>query len=574
MLLLALFACGNPTYKGDTDTDTGYASVDTAPIIDTADDTSTTATDDSATDTQHETGDSGDTDTGPTGPTALDVYPASLVVNPGATLRLRVVATEADGTRGDVTAETFASDDDTIATVDADGNVTALAAGTVTLRVGYGGLEGDVTLDVRDDLVATVTVIDAETGAPIPDARVALPFTDSIRTDASGVALLPVTDGGPLTFTAWVDDTWNATTVTGVVGRTITVPIWPRMHDRRDAQVHGTVDYTNVDDAGFGELVAGFAGTSIQGALAATKLEDLFAENRTVSVFGVDADIPSNLFLEGTVDDFTAQALAGPVAAWGIAGPMPIDEATASLNGSGEAMALLVDHLDDMSWGVTTGLTASYDAAAETTLAPAGRFDDDLVLDLPALPTGFNGTEQLFVVVADERAGEGYVPTGLGIGSGTCAVQRVVDGSVPDSLGTSVLAFAQVGGIGSGGATSTSVGHEGPDGEIVFAELQPVPTVDAYDAASRALTATVDPAADFVRIRLEDPHERIHDVLAPASWSGTLPRAVTDFMMNRATIEVTAVSTEDGAYESWLAAGVVEPDQMTALSVARTVWEN
>jgi hypothetical protein len=469
---------------------------------------------------------------------------------------------------------TYTSDDPTIATIDADGVVTALAEGSTTLRASLGGVEAASTVQVRADGVATITVLDGATGLPIEGARVALPFTTSVRTDASGVALLPVTDALPITFSAWVDDTYNALTVTGMVGRQVTVSILPKDTNPRTGELAGAIDYSGVDDADWSEMVVGFAASSIQGALASFVLDDLFADDRGLSLFGVDVNAPGNVFIEGTVDDYVATARPGPVAAWGLGGPLAISDATSGFAGTGDALRLLSDNLDALSWGEVTGISASAGATAAADLAPAERFDDAVTVTLPALSIGFHGDEDLFVLATEERADEGYIVTGLGTGIGTLDVRTVPAGTVPGSLGTTVLAYGQVGGVGSGGATSASIAPVAADGTATFAELQDIAVLDTWDAPTRAVGATVDPDADFVRIRLTDDVNRVHDVLAPASWSGTLPNCVNAFRLAHASVEVLSLHTADGSYEGWLNAGDLDPDTKSTLSAARTLQEH
>jgi len=582
ILSFALFGCTTVDPKDTAPEDTGYVFRDTsvvddsAPVdTDSAVDTDTAADTDSSADT--DTG--GDTDTAAPSWLSIEVWPAAIAVHAGATWSLRVVGTDPDGLRGDLPSDTeiptFSVDDPSVATVDSAGTVTALAEGTTTLRVTHGGLEATASVDVRADGVATITVLDGLSGAPIEGARVALPFTSPVQTDASGVALLPVTDALPITFSAWVDDTYDALTVTGVVGRALTVSILPKDTVARDATLTGAVDFAGVDDGGFSDIVVGFAGASIQGAFAATRLEDLFAEERAITVFGVDVEAPANLFIEGAADSFSATALPGPVAVWGLGGPIPIADATSSLSGTGDALALLAANMGAMSWGYASGLTGVDGAETVADLAPAARFDDTASISLPPLPGGFSGTEQYFLLVAEESAGEGYIITGLGSGApgGPSEVPTVAAGTVADSLGTAVLAYAQVGGTGSGGATSTALATERSGDTILAPMLQDIATIDLWEPAARNFGYTADTDAHFVRVRFRDARNRVHDLYAPGSWSGTIPNAVSSFGLAGASIEVLALETSGGTFESWIATGALDIDGLPAVTAARTTQE-
>ncbi len=584
-LTFGLLGCPPKGLDDPDPVDTGFAFRDTAPVLETGEDTapppdSTDTTTDSALESGIDTAiDTAPIDTGTPSWLALDVYPGAMIVHVGATWTLRVVATDPDDLRGDVDnsgglGALFTSDDPAVATVEATGLVTAIAAGTTTLRVALGGLETVSTVEVRADGVATITVLDARTGLPIEDANVAIPFTAPVRTDATGVALLPVIDGGPLTFSAWVDDSYDALTVTGVVGRQLTVSVLPKDTDLRSAALVGPVDFAGVDDAGWSDVVVGFAAGSIQGALASVKIEDLFAEDRAVTVFGVAVDAPANLFIEGTAGDYAATAVPGDIGVWGLGGPIAVADVTAGLSGAGDALGLLAANLGAMSWGHVTGLTATEGGTTTTDLAPADRFDDTQPMTLPALSIGFHGDESLFVLVTEETVNEGYIITGLGTGTGLLDVATVPAGTVSGSLGTQALAYAQVGGVGSGGATSTAIGSVASDGTMSFVDLQEVAVVSSWDAAARAIGATVDGDADFVRIRLRDDVNRVHDILAPASWAGTLPNCVTGFRLAHAEVEVLSLQTADGTYEGWLATGDLDPDTKSSVAAARTMQEN
>ena len=582
-LPLLLIGCDGDTPKESVpDDDSGFVYRDTA-----ATETGDSVPDDTDDSVPDETAETADIDTSETGDTgiveppwaALAVWPASLTVHPGATWTLRVVGEDPTGVEGDLPDDrgtpVYTSDDPAVATVDAAGLVTAIAEGATTLRVAIGGLEATASVTVRADGVATVTVLDGLTGLPVADARVALPFTESVRTDASGIALLPVVDGGPLTFSVWVDDTYDALTVVGVVGRELTLSVLPKDTEPRSASLEGTIDFSSVDDAGWSDIVVGFASGSIQGSLAATRLEDLFAADRDISVFGVETNAPANLFIEGSVDTYAATALPGSVALFGLAGPIAIADATSGLSGSGDALRLLADNLGVMSWGYLAGLTAAAGSATSADLAPADRFDDRTAVSLPPLSAGFAGDEEYFVLVTEERPDEGFVVTGLGTGTqaSTVDIASVLAGTVSDSLGTTVLAYGQVGGVGSGGPVSTAIGTVNASGDIQVPLLQDIALVDSWEPTARGFGFTVDAKADFVRVRLRDERNRVHDIITPGSWSGSIPNCVANFRLASSEIEILAVESSAGAYESWIATGDVDPGTKPALTAARTTQE-
>lgn len=576
-MLLALVGCNNK-YTAPEDSDTGYVYHDTQQVhdSDTGDSTlDSTDTSDSAPDTG-DSADSGDTasDTG-TVPTllALDVYPAAITVGVGAAWTERAVATAADGSRADAVGVTWTVDDPTIATVDASGAVTALAAGATTVHATLDGLDTPVAVTVSADNLMTVMVYDAATGLPIDQARVK---TDagSARTDATGLASVPVTDGAPATVTAYVDDTYGAVTYAHVTARSVAVYLEPRDSTGADAQLTGTVDLSGVADPAWNEVGVGIVVPSFNRALAMLTVDDLFGPDRDVTVFGVTVSLPANLIVEGTAEDYTADCWPGAVGSWGFAGPLKVSDVSSGVTNTADSLNLLISNLASMTWGYATGATAVADTAATLDLAPSEGFTDTVNVTLPALPLGFRGDESFLVFTADDHVDDGWVMTGLGQGTSSAVVSTVAAGSVADSIGSGVIALAEVGGTGSGGATSAAYGAVASDGSVTLPALQDVAVIDVWDPATTSIGVTTDADADFVRVRFTDTRHHIHDLyVPPGAWTGTLPSAVSGFGNANATVEVTAVQTADGIYDDWLAAGAVDMGEMSVQTSARTVQE-
>lgn len=569
MTLLLLLACPGPKGGEPTPEDTGYAYVETGEATD--DSGSTTPTEsvvDSDSDSSGHSEHTGD-DTGVSPPawSALAVYPDGMVVNPGASFRARAVGTDRDGRRQDV-APTWVSDDEDILAVDAEGMVSALEPGRATVRASLEGLEATLQVTVDDALLARITVVDATTGLPIERARVALPSTSGERTDASGACELPVPDGLPLDLSVWVDDTWDAVTFVGTVNRAFVVPLWPKDADADDARVHGTVDFGGVDDAAWDEIVLGLAAPTHAGGLGTLSLDDWFSDDRTLTVFGVEADLPANLVVEGSAEDLWVDARPGPAGAWVAAGPMAVSDVTSGTESAGAAVALLIGHLDAMRWGWAGGAAASREADAELALAPSAGFVLTTPAPVPDLPAGFGGAEEVLVMTAEERVEEGWVVTGFGLGAGDAvSVAHVAPDEVADSLGTGLVAIAQAGGLGSTGGTTVSAGWVDDDGSGRLADFLDLPDV-AWDGATRALTVDVDDDAGLVHVLLTDHHHLRHHLYAAGDWSGTVPNAMSGFGDNRATVDVWAVDTETDTFDALVGVGALDPSQLDARASA------
>ena len=568
-----LTGCGNK-YVAPEDSDTGYVYQDTQQVQDSETGDSTVDTADTDTSDTHDTVETGETgDTASDLHTALDVYPSNIAVGVGAVWTERAVSTAADGLRADAVGVAWSTDDAAVASVDAAGTITANAVGSTTLHAVLDGLDTPVTVTVTDDNLLSVTVYDAATGLPIPDAKVKT-TAGSARTDATGTASVPVTDGGPATVTSYVDDSYGAVTYVAVSARAVTVYLEPKDSTGTDADLQGTVDLSSSEPPDWNEVGVGIVVPSLNRALALLTVDDLFGADRDVTVFGITVGLPSNLVVQGTEESYLVDCWPGAVGNWGFSGPLKVSDVSSGITNTADALALLIANLGTMTWGYNTGAIGVGDAAATLDLVPALGFTDSLSVALPALSVGFHGDEQYLVFAADEHVDDGWMVTGISTGTSSAMVQTVPSGSVLDSIGSGIMALAQVGGIGTGGATSATFGSVAADGSVTLPPLQDVAVIDAWDPATATVGVTTDADADFVRVRFTDTRHHIHDLfLAPGTWTGTLPNAVSGFGNAAATIEVSATQTVDGAFEDWLISGAVDMGQMSVLTSARTLQD-
>ena len=569
MMLLLLCACTADKDVAVLPDDTGYAHVDTSVVPDSGD-TATTDTTESVPDSDTDT--SGDT--GPPAPTwvALDVYPGDIVVGPDATFQARAVGTRSDGTRGDADVA-WVSDDEDIAAVDAEGLVLALEPGVGRVTATVDGLSASFSFEVDDSYEAEVTVLDAVTGLPIPDARVALPSTNGQRTDATGYARLPVPDGMAIDFSVWVDNTYDAVSFLQVVNRRYTVYLWPIDTAATDATLHGVVDFSGVDDAAWDELVLGLSAPATP-VLATMRLDDWFSDERVVTVFGFDTDLPSNLVLEGEAEDYFVRTGAGPSGSWVLAGPLKVSDVSAATGSTGDALRLLIDHLDVMRWGWAGGATTTLNSTTELGLAPASTFDHATVVAVPELPTGFTGAEDVLVMTAEDRDGEGYYITGFALSAGDAvSVPHVDPAGVTDSRGTAVVAYAQAGGLGGTGGTSVASGTVDALGNGTVAAFLDLPVISSWDPATRAMAVTTDGDADFVHVLLTDSHHLRHHLYVGDAWSGTVPNTLADFGRATAVIDVETVATADDTFEARCGRGQLDVRAMPAVAASHTRQE-
>jgi uncharacterized protein YjdB len=89
--------------------------------------------------------------------TGVTLAPVSFTLAPGATQQLTATATYSNGATQDVTSNagtTYGSDKTTVATVNATGRVTAVASGSATIQVSYGGFSATSAATVNSGLIA------------------------------------------------------------------------------------------------------------------------------------------------------------------------------------------------------------------------------------------------------------------------------------------------------------------------------------------------------------------------------------------------------------------------------------
>ena len=175
-----LFACSDKDESVQQNGDTGNVliTVETGLWVDTSD-TDETGSIDTADDTGNDTGadTGGDSDEPKDGPSysALSLYPDGLIVQPGASFDLRLVGTNDENEPVDVDPDdiTFSSSDDTVASVNETGMVTAWTTGDVVLTATVEDVfSSTAALTIEDSGTIRVRVLHAETGSPIHEAKV------------------------------------------------------------------------------------------------------------------------------------------------------------------------------------------------------------------------------------------------------------------------------------------------------------------------------------------------------------------------------------------------------------------
>ncbi len=560
-MLLLWLACTKPDIKPDPE-ESGYIDRHSE-VVDDSGDSSESAPD--------STPDSDDSDTGHSPQlVGLDVYPQGLTVAVGASWSMQVVGIDSEGRRDWTTASRWYSDDDTVATIDTNGRVLTMGAGSTRLHAERDGLDAGALVTVRDDGLVEIQALDGRDGTGMGKMTVTLPDGTTGTTDSNGKLTLPWADPGPLTLTAYKYKV-NGVAFVDTISRSIVFSTFPKGHDRQRGTMLGQVDLSVVPEGDWDQLVVGMAGAGAQGELAGVVLEDLLGKDRELTVLGVTVHAPGNLFVKGTVEDYQTQIWAEPVVAWGLAGALDIATLTGA-SGVGEVMTMLTSELENFRWGYTGGGQGVLDGTTELDVAMTTPFDSSVDLVLPALPSGFNGTEAYFLMSARERV-DGWVVDGFGEGQAgqQATVHRVPEGSVADALGEAVLVYNEVGGLGTTGMVATAIAEnygdtwESPD-------LLAIPTLDNWDSAGRSIALTVDSRANYVHLRCYDRHDLAYDIYLPGSYSGVLPLADPDFLWDDADLQIISSESTRAGREDPISTGRLDPRQQQARRMVRAAW--
>lgn len=566
MLLLlgaaAIVGCNDKADTDPVDSDSGppVITIETGDYIDTSD-------------TDTDPPDTGDTGAVADRLSSVALYPADLVVHPGASFSLRAMGTWASGAVDELTAA-YASSDAKIAAVDKDGNVTAIAAGSVELTATADGISGAVSLTVADDGMVHVSVISATSGEPLEGVKVKVGEGDQLSTPKDGTLSIPVDDGGgPIEVTAY-GAAYMPATVWGTVSRQVTIPVhtdeefWAS-----NARLEGDVDFSGVDEGSLGELTIGLVVPSFRYGPLLIEPDDLMAEDRTVEIFGLKTDIPSNLSLKEHAEGYAAStpAATGHGAAWVIAGALPVGDITAALDADTSdtegALSLLGEHIDELRWGWASADGLSSGETCGVDVLPSVRFSSSVQVQTGPLPGGFAGTEEPLVMVGRMIDDAGVVVTGLALGAGDVSVPAVPGSNVDGATGTVAMGIAQIGGLGSGGAISAAWGPV-VDGAAELPLYQNTPSVTSFDAVSHDFEMWTDPRSDYVRVVLQSRDGTARILYMPG---GEVAGMISDpgFPMGYAVViwRILSLETTGDTFE-----GMVRSGELVASEQALKAW--
>ncbi len=520
----------------------------------------------------------GGTDTGETPTEAqvvgVQVWPAAMVTGPETSWTMRLVASWEDGRVAD-SAASWTSADPAVVSLDAAGLATALAAGSTSLQGCVGEICASVPVEVRDDGLQTVRVVARESGLALEGVRVKLGQDgEEVLTDADGIASLTLAEAGPQTVSAWARERVPLTAV-GVVQREIVLSLRDQGElSVASSSIEGPVDLDGVPRGGAGDLKMGVAAPSLSAGPLLLLPSQLVATDRTLTLYGLEAEVPRNVYIRDVAEDWAVPAQAGTTAIWTLAAPLPISEVTSSLAGVTDVIGLMLEDLDRLVWGWHAGVTVEAGESGSASLAPATELTGSLRVDAGSLPVGFRGDEEMLVMLGELLDPGGFLPVGVGVGRGEVEISYA-EVSISASTGQAVAVAAQVGGIGSGKGNGLCASWAPATGESqLLPSLQLAPAVHLFEASTRAFTVETDPRSRFVLIGIDGGEEGKHRelLLDGGRVEGTLPHLGDSFGYGSTTWNLVGLETAEGTVHDqhrlgWTDLGALARESWTSASL-------
>lgn len=510
------------------------------------------------------TGDAGSTEpTEPTEPApalvGVEVYPRSLRLSPGAVFRPRLVGTWDDGRVVDgAETATWTAGDAALLEVVGDGTVRALAAGEVELTGCLEGVCADLPLRIEEGAALRLRVVARESGEPISGARLGVGAYDTEHTaDSDGWIELTGLADGNLDLTVWARERVPLT-VAGVAGRDLVLPLRAKAElSAVGPSITGAVDLSGVPRGGAGDMKMGVAAPSLPYGPLLILPSQLVAPDRELSLYGLTADVPANVYLRDVAEDYAVPAVVGPTGVWTLAAPMAIADVTAGMAGVTDVLALMLEDLDKLVAGWHEPLWLAEGETGTANLAPATTLDERLVVPAGSLPVGFRGDEEILVMLGERLVEGGFLPIGVGVGKGSVEVHHGSP-SLGASEGRAVALAAQVGGIGSGKGNALCASWAPLDElDLNLRALQQTPAVLGFEPSTRAWSVETDPRAQFVLVGIDGGAEGKHRelLLDGGPTSGVLPHMGDAFGYGDTTWSLIALETTTGTREDWLREG-------------------
>ena len=379
-------------------------------------------------------------------------------VSPGQSVRLEAFAVDASG-NGIAANFVWMSDNASSVSVSGTNALATSTAGTASVTAALASgmpilCEGAVEFSNIGPPPPMgglrVVVLDAETGAAVPNADVVINRTATGATNTLGVATFPI-QGGKYSVSVFSDD-HDFVTVQGVSATDIRIPLNKQSGTGPIAGFKGSFDLSQVSSQG--EFNLGLAGASIPGGLVnfdlTTLLGDPFQTDFAIPGQGnVGFPVPGGLTIYGRVfglrldikRTYYVSSPGGARLAWGLAGKIPVTELIAlfqngGVGGIGEALTLLLPLFNRFDHGVKplqlvprarvmdtndvdgdmifNEMVPDYDNFPSESILPNVR--QQLITDIGVsnLPTLTNGPAEVAILVGGTQLeSTGFVPLGI-----------------------------------------------------------------------------------------------------------------------------------------------------------------
>ena len=562
MLWILLTACSDKTPSvtdtGDSGEEPAFtidsdAVIDTSPPIETSPpiDTEDTAP-------PIDTVDTSGGDTAVPVPT-VSLWPATLVVSPGASYQLRVEAVWEDGTEEDTSKLLWASSDEEIATITEDGTITALAEGEASFLTDVAGAPVEASVTVRGDGLLTISVIEADSGNPVNAARVVVGET-SVTAGKDGVVDIEVPDGEAIDVIVYTGSSYEpeliTTTIVDLVAREVVLPL--RLQGAEGSgpvTLTGDADLSGCETGGWSDLTVGIAGSAIQDGPLFWDAADLLGEDEEIEFYTGTTSVPGNIILGEYKEDYTTMARIGSGGVWAFAGPISIADATGAIADPGSALQALLNNWDSFRADWVDGTWGDAGDTVEQDVAPSYEMSDTFEVEVPALPLGFGGDEEVLALALIDGAG-GHGVVGMAMGEeGTLEVSRVPVADLGSKTEGAVLLYAQVDGIGSGG--SRVVTWAEIDGGVAAPpEWMGVANLESFSGSAHTFSFHPDERANLQRLHIQanDGTERDY-WFGPGSQKGDLPDGGPAMGWGNTNWTLTTLDLTEGTFESLLSEG-------------------
>jgi uncharacterized protein YjdB len=321
------------------------------------------------------------------------VTASASAVTVGGKVQLTANEVYSDGSKKDVTkTATWTSGTATVATVDANGQVTAVMAGTVTITAASGGKSGAVNLTITSVVLSTIEVTPAQPAIPAGSTqqfKATGTYSDSTKRD----------------ITAEVDWTSSAATVATISGAAASRGL-------AAAKAKGTSTITATSGAIKGTTVLTVTDAPLT-SITVTPAKPVIARGTTIAL------IATGTYADNTTKDVTADATwttSAPTVATvsnaagtdGLVTGVFLGTATitAALAGQSGAASLRVTNATLSSIAITPAGNATIAKGTTKQFAAIGSFNDNTKQDITTL-TSWTSSDATVATVGDSGGKDG-----------------------------------------------------------------------------------------------------------------------------------------------------------------------